>query len=264
MNIELKGKTAFVTGSTLGIGLAIARGLVATGAKVIVNGRTEARVNEAIAKLKAEYPNAEIEGIAADLGTAEGAEKAYAELPEVDILVNNLGIFEPKPFFEIPDEDWHRFFDVNVLSGIRMSRHYAPGMRERGWGRVIFIASESAIMIPTEMIHYGMTKTAMLAVSRGLAQELKGTGVTVNTVLPGPTITEGVDEFVRKLAADPSLPFEELEKEFFANARPGSLLQRFITPEEVANLVTYVASEQSAATTGAGLRVDGGLATSLL
>lgn len=264
MNIQLKGKTAFVTGSTLGIGLAIARGLAATGAKVIVNGRTEARVNEAIAKLKSEFPNAEIEGLAADLGTAEGAERAYAELPAVDILVNNLGIFEPKPFFEIPDEDWHRFFDVNVLSGIRMSRHFAPKMRERGWGRVIFIASESAIMIPTEMIHYGMTKTAMLAVSRGLAQELAGTGVTVNTVLPGPTITEGVDEFVRKLAADPTQPFEALEKEFFAKSRPGSLLQRFITPEEVANLVTYVASEEAAATTGAGLRVDGGLATSLL
>lgn len=264
MNIDLKGKSALVTGSTSGIGFAIAKSLAASGAKVYINGRSAERVNESVAKMKKEIPGADITGIVADLQTAKGAEEIFSQLKAVDILINNLGIFEAKPFFEITDNDWQRFFDVNVMSAIRMSRHYTPKMVDKKWGRVIFIASESAIQIPTEMVHYGMTKTAMLAVSRGLAQTVAGSGVTVNTVMPGPTKTEGVEVFVKNLSTIPNAPFAEQEKEFFATSRRGSLIQRFITTEEVANVVTYLSSEQASATTGAGVRVDGGIAPWLM
>lgn len=260
MKIDLTGKAALVTGSTAGIGFAIARSLAESGAKVIVNGRSHDRVSGAVRKIKDDFPAAGVTGVAADLGTPEGAESLYKEVPFIDILVNNLGIFEPRPFFEITDDDWQKFFDVNVMSAVRMSRHFTPGMVERKWGRVIFIASESAIQIPVEMVHYGMTKTAMLAVSRGLA----GTGVTVNTVMPGPTWSEGVEVFVQGMVPDPGKDFEAIEEEFFRTARPGSLINRFATPEEIANLVTYVASPLSSATTGAALRADGGVANFIL
>src|ERR1044071_8565196 len=220
MIINLKGKTAIVTGSTAGIGHAIGQGLVEAGASVIVNGRTQQRVQEAIEQIKARSPQAEVKGLAADLGTAEGAKELIARVPETDILINNLGIFEPKPFFDIPDEDWERFFRVNVLSGVRLARHYTRGMVQRKWGRVIFISSESGVQIPAEMIHYGMTKTAQLAVARGLAETLVGTGVTVNSVLPGPTASEGVGTFVAELAAARGMDGPAFEKEFFARARP--------------------------------------------
>lgn len=260
MKIDLTGKAALVTGSTAGIGFAIARSLAESGAKVIVNGRSHDRVSGAVRKIKDDFPAAGVTGVAADLGTPEGAESLYKEVPFIDILVNNLGIFEPRPFFEITDDDWQKFFDVNVMSAVRMSRRFTPGMVERKWGRVIFIASESAIQIPVEMVHYGMTKTAMLAVSRGLA----GTGVTVNTVMPGPTWSEGVEVFVQGMVPDPDKGFEAIEEEFFRTARPGSLINRFATPEEIANLVTYVASPLSSATTGAALRADGGVANFIL
>jgi NAD(P)-dependent dehydrogenase (short-subunit alcohol dehydrogenase family) len=237
--------------------LAIATALAAEGASVVINGRTEARVNAAIDKICYDVMGAQVEGVAADLGTLDGVETFLNKTPEADILVNNLGIFEAKPFAEITDADWLRFFEVNVLSGVRLARHYLPTMRDKNWGRVIFISSESAVNIPVEMIHYGMTKTAQLAVSRGLAESCAGTGVTVNAVLPGPTRSAGVDEFVAKLSG--GKPFEEFEKEFFATVRPTSLLKRFATTEEVANLVTYVCSPLAAATNGAALRVDGGV-----
>jgi NAD(P)-dependent dehydrogenase (short-subunit alcohol dehydrogenase family) len=221
-------------------------------------------VSGAVQKIKDEFPAAGVSGVAADLGTPEGVESLYRDVPYVDILVNNLGIFEPKPFFEITDGDWQKFFDVNVMSGVRMSRHYTPGMVQRKWGRVIFIASESAIQIPGEMVHYGMTKTAQLAVSRGIAATVAGTGVTVNTVMPGPTWSEGVEVFVQGMVSDPDKDFEAIEKEFFETARPGSLINRFATPEEIANLVTYIASPLSSATTGAALRADGGVANFIL
>ena len=264
MKIDLTGKRALVTGSTAGIGFAIARSLAESGAGVIVNGRSEDRVSGAVLKIKSEFPVADVSGVAADLGTSEGAESLFREVADVDILVNNLGIFEPKPFFEITDSDWQKFFDVNVMSGVRMARRFTPGMVERKWGRVIFIASESAIQIPVEMVHYGMTKTAQLAVSRGLAETVAGTGVTVNTVLPGPTWSEGVEVFVQGMVSDPGKDFESIEKEFFTTARPGSLINRFATPEEIANLVTYIASPLSSATTGAALRADGGVANFIL
>jgi len=264
MKIDLTGKRALVTGSTAGIGFAIARSLAESGAGVIVNGRSEGRVSGAVLNIKNEFPGADVSGVAADLGTAGGAESLFKKLPDVDILVNNLGIFEPRPFFEIADADWQKFFDVNVMSGVRMSRRYTPGMVERKWGRVIFIASESAIQIPVEMVHYGMTKTAQLAVSRGLAATVAGTGVTVNTVLPGPTWSEGVEIFVQGMVSDPGQDFQSIEKEFFTTARPGSLINRFATPGEIANLVTYIASPLSSATTGAALRADGGVANFIL
>jgi len=264
MKIDLTGKRALVTGSTAGIGFAIARSLAESGAGVIVNGRSERRVFGAVLNIKNEFPGADVSGVAADLGTADGAESLFKKVPDVDILVNNLGIFEPRPFFEIADADWQRFFDVNVMSGVRMSRRYTPGMVERKWGRVIFIASESAIQIPVEMVHYGMTKTAQLAVSRGLAATVAGTGVTVNTVLPGPTWSEGVEIFVQGMVSDPDKDFQSIEKEFFETARPGSLINRFATPGEIANLVTYIASPLSSATTGAALRADGGVANFIL
>ena len=259
MDLKLAGKTALVTGSTAGIGFAIAAGLAQEGASVIINGRTQARVDEAVGKLKGK-----IAGLAADLGSAEGVRKAIEKYPDIDILINNLGIFEPKPFEEIPDEDWFRFFEVNVMSGVRLSRHYLPRMKQKNWGRIIFISSESAVQIPSEMIQYGMTKTAQLAISRGLAETTVGTGVTVNTVLPGPTASEGVTDFVDKLATSGGVDKKTFEKEFFQTMRPSSLLKRFATPKEVANLVTYLASPLSSATNGAAVRVDGGVVRSIL
>jgi NAD(P)-dependent dehydrogenase (short-subunit alcohol dehydrogenase family) len=259
MDFGLKGKRALVTGSTAGIGLAIAKALAAEGAHVIVNGRTESRVTQAVENLKQEFPGATIVGISLDLGTASGCQGLIKQLPEVDILVNNLGIFEPKPFEQIPDEDWLHFFEVNVLSGIRLSRHYMSGMRSRNWGRILFISSESALQIPTEMIHYGMTKTAQIAVARGLAETLAGTGVTVNSVLPGPTASEGVGEFVAQLATSQGTDVATVEREFFTTARPTSLIKRFATTDEVAAMVAYLCSTQASATTGAAMRVDGGV-----
>lgn len=263
MHIDLSGRTAIVTGSTAGIGLAIATGLAGTGAQVIVTGRTQARVDEAIASIKAAVPSAKLKGVAGDLGTAEGARELIAAVPEADILVNNLGIFEPKPFFDIPDEDWTRFFEVNVLSGVRLSRHYAQGMAKRGWGRIQFISSESGLQIPAEMVHYGTTKTAQLAVSRGLAESLAGTGVTVNAILPGPTRSEGVGDFFAKIAKDQGVSQAQVERDFIQTHRPSSLIQRLATVEEVANLCVYLASEQASATTGAAMRVDGGVVRSI-
>ncbi len=264
MEIRLDGKTAIVTGSTAGIGFAIAQGLAESGATVIVNGRTQARVQEAISEIKAAVPQCKLQGLAADLGTKEGANALTAAVPEADILVNNLGIFEPKPFFDIPDEDWERFFRVNVLSGVRLSRHYTAGMVKRGWGRVMFISSESGLNIPAEMVHYGMTKTAQLAVSRGLAETVAGTGVTVNAVLPGPTRSEGVGKFIEQLRAKTGKPAADIEKDFLKTMRPTSIIRRLATPEEVANMVVYLASEQASATTGAAVRVDGGVVRSIV
>jgi NAD(P)-dependent dehydrogenase (short-subunit alcohol dehydrogenase family) len=259
MNLQLEGKRALVTGSTAGIGFAIAEALANEGAAVIVNGRTQKRVDEALAKLKGK-----VEGVAADLSTAEGAAEVWRRFPEVDILINNLGIFEPKPFEQIPDDDWRRFFEVNVLSGVRLSRQYLPGMKQRDWGRIIFISSESAVQIPAEMIHYGMTKTAQIAVARGLAETTKGTNVTVNSVLPGPTSSEGVGDFVKSMAEAQGTDAATVERQFFKTVRPSSLLQRFARTEEVAALVAFVASPLSSATNGAALRVDGGVVRAIL
>jgi NAD(P)-dependent dehydrogenase (short-subunit alcohol dehydrogenase family) len=259
MDLGLRGKRALVTGSTAGIGFATARALAIEGAHVTVNGRTEARVGNAVDRIRRELSDATVDGIAADLSSGDGCRGLIGHLPEVDVLVNNLGIFEPKPFEQIPDEDWIRFFETNVLSGIRLARHYVRGMRSRNWGRIVFVSSESGLQIPTEMIHYGMTKTAQLAVSRGLAETLAGTGVTINSVLPGPTASEGVGEFVTQMATARGLDAKTVEREFFATARPSSVLQRFATPDEVAAMITYVCSAQASATTGAALRVDGGV-----
>ncbi len=263
MDLQLKNKLALISGSTAGIGYAIAESLAREGCRVIVNGRTQKRVDAALAKLL-NTPNADVVGFAADLGTAQGVAETVARFPQVDILVNNMGIFEPKAFEDIPDEDWLRFFEVNVLSGVRLSRHYLPGMKASGWGRIIFISSESAVQIPAEMIHYGMTKTAQLAISRGLAETTAGTGVTVNAVLPGPTASEGVEGFVDNMAATRGTDRSTIEREFFQSVRPSSLLRRFATPEEVAAMVTFVASPLSAATNGAALRVDGGVVRSIV
>lgn len=260
MDLQLSDKLALVSGSTKGIGLAIATGLAREDANVIVNGRSETSVNTALARIRQTMPDAKLHGFAGDLSTAAAVDKLVQQFPAVDILVNNLGIFEPKPFDEIPDADWIRFFEVNVLSGVRLSRAYLPGMKLKNWGRIIFISSESGIQIPAEMIHYGMTKTAQLAVSRGLAETCAGTGVTVNAVLPGPTHSDGVDEFVNKLSG--GKPFADFEKEFFSKVRPSSLIRRFATTEEVASLVVYISSPASSATNGAALRVDGGVVRS--
>ena len=257
MNLQLADKLALVSGSTKGIGLAIAIGLAREGAKVIINGRTDKSVNAALAKIREAVPAAKLEGFVGDLSDAGTTETLFKQLPAVDILVNNLGIFAPKPFEQIPDEDWRRFFEVNVLSGVRLSRAYLPVMKQKNWGRIVFISSESGVQIPAEMIHYGMTKTAQLAVSRGLAETCAGTGVTVNAVLPGPTRSDGVDEFVKQLSG--GKPFAEFEKEFFASVRPSSLLKRFASTAEVAHLVVYVCSPLASATNGAALRVDGGV-----
>jgi NAD(P)-dependent dehydrogenase (short-subunit alcohol dehydrogenase family) len=259
MNIDLSGKKAVVSGSTAGIGFAIANGLARSGADVVINGRTEKSVQAAIARIAKESPRGRVEGVAADLGTAEGTTRFIERVADADILVNNVGVFEPKPFAEIPDADWQRFFDINVMSGVRLSRHYLPNMVARNWGRVVFISSESGLNIPVEMIHYGMTKAAQLAISRGLAQSVAGTGVTVNAVLPGPTKSEGVGDFVAKLAKERGLSDQEMETLFFKEGRPTSLIRRFASVEEVANMVVYVCSKEASATTGAALRVDGGV-----
>lgn len=265
MDLELKGRLALVSGSTAGIGYAIAESLAGEGCRVVINGRTQKRVDAALEKLAgAVGPTADAVGFATNLGSAQGVAETVARFPQVDILINNMGIFEPKPFAEIPDEDWLRFFEVNVLSGVRLSRHYLPRMIAAGWGRIIFISSESAVQIPAEMIHYGMTKTAQLALSRGLAETTAGTGVTVNAVLPGPTASEGVEGFVDNMAANRGTDRATIEREFFQNVRPSSLLRRFATPEEVAAMVTFVASPLSAATNGAALRVDGGVVRSII
>jgi NAD(P)-dependent dehydrogenase (short-subunit alcohol dehydrogenase family) len=259
MDLGLKGKRAVVTGSTAGIGLAAARALAEEGALVTVNGRTAERVEAAVRTLEREVPGARVAGVAADLGRAEGCAVLARQVPEVDILVNNVGIFEPKPFEEIPDQDWIRFFETNVMSGIRLTRHYLPGMRKRDWGRIVFVSSESALQIPVEMIHYGMTKTAQIAIARGVAESLVGTGVTVNSVLPGPTKSEGVGEFITRLAESKGTDAASAEREFFATARPSSIIRRFAAPDEVAAMIAYVCSAKASATTGAALRVDGGV-----
>jgi NAD(P)-dependent dehydrogenase (short-subunit alcohol dehydrogenase family) len=254
MDLQLSDKLAVVSGSTAGIGYAIAEALAKEGARVVVNGRTQAAVTEAASKI-----GHGAMGFAGDLSNAAKAAELARKFPDVDILVNNLGIFEPKPFEEIPDEDWRRFFDVNVLSGVRLARAFLPGMKRRDWGRIIFISSESAVQIPAEMIHYGMTKTAQLAVSRGLAESLAGTRITVNCVLPGPTQSRGVNDFVEQMAKANNISVEQVQKEFFERVRPTSLLKRFITPQEVGSFVAFVASPLAAATNGAALRVDGGV-----
>jgi NAD(P)-dependent dehydrogenase (short-subunit alcohol dehydrogenase family) len=264
MDLGLTGKRALVTGSTAGIGLAAARALVREGAVVTVNGRTEPRVRAAVAELKGLAANAQVSGVVADLSTAEGAARVTAEIGDLDILVNNMGIFEPTPFEQITDADWLRFFEVNVLSGIRMARHYVGGMRARNWGRIVFVSSESGVQIPVEMIHYGVTKTAQIAVARGLAETLTGTGVTVNSVLPGPTASEGVGAFVTHMAKAQGVDVADFEREFFATARPSSIIQRFATTDEVAAMIAYVCSAQASATTGAALRVDGGVVRAIL
>lgn len=264
MNLQLEGKLAFISGSTAGIGYAIAESLAREEARVVINGRTQARVDDALARLRKATGNKDAQGLAADLGTSQGATEAIARFPQVEILVNNVGIFEPKPFEQIDDQDWMRFFEVNVLSGVRLSRHYLPQMKKAGWGRIIFISSESALQIPTEMIHYGMTKTAQLAISRGLAETTAGTAVTVNAVLPGPTASEGVSTFVERMAAGQKTDRATVERDFFRNARPSSLLRRFAKPEEVAAMVTFLASPLSSATNGAALRVDGGVVRSIV
>jgi NAD(P)-dependent dehydrogenase (short-subunit alcohol dehydrogenase family) len=264
MDLQLNDKRALVTGSTAGIGLAIATGLAREGAAVVVNGRTKKRADEAAEHIRRAVPGAKVTSIAADLAAAEGTQALLRQLPAVDILVNNVGIFEPKPFGEIPDEDWRRFFEVNVMSGVRLSRAYLPGMIQRNWGRIVFISSESGINIPAEMIHYGVTKTAQLALARGLAETTAGTGVTVNSVLPGPTRSEGVGTFVEDLARAQKKSIAEVEAEFFKSVRPTSLLRRFATTEEVAAMVTFVCSPLAAATNGAALRVDGGVVRSVI
>jgi NAD(P)-dependent dehydrogenase (short-subunit alcohol dehydrogenase family) len=259
MKIDLSGKTALVSGSTAGIGYAVAKGLAAAGSNVVVNGRSTARVDEAVAKLANAVPDASVRGIAADVSTAKGCKELIAALPEVDILINNAGIFEPKDFFEIADEDWSRFFEVNVMSGVRLSRAYLAGMLKRNWGRIVFISSESGLNIPTEMIHYGTTKTAQLSISRGLAKLTRGTGVTVNSVLPGPTMSEGVETFVKDLAKQNGQSEAEAAGQFVKQHRPSSLLQRFASTDEIANMVVYVSSKQASATNGAALRAEGGV-----
>ena len=259
MKIDLSGKTALVTGSTSGIGHAIAKGLASAGADVVVNGRGQAKVDAAVTALGKTALGSKVRGIAADVSTAAGCKALIAALPEVDILINNAGIFEPKDFIEIPDEDWSRFFETNVMSGVRLSRAYLPGMLKRNWGRIVFISSESGLNIPKEMIHYGMTKTAQLAVSRGLAEMTRGTAVTVNSVLPGPTMSEGVETFVKDLAKQNGQSLDEAAANFVRQHRPTSLLQRFTSVEEIANMVVYVASKQASATNGAALRAEGGI-----
>jgi NAD(P)-dependent dehydrogenase (short-subunit alcohol dehydrogenase family) len=259
MKIDLSDKTAIVTGSTAGIGFAIAKGLAEAGATVVVNGRNQAGVDATVAALRRAVPGSAVRGVAADLGTAEGCTALVAAEPATDILVNNLGIFGPQDFFEIPDSEWTRFFEVNVMSGVRLSRAYLPGMVERNWGRVIFLSSESALNIPADMIHYGFTKTALLAISRGLAKRVAGSGVTVNAVLPGPTLSEGVEAMLEESAQEAGLPIEEAATAFVKANRPSSIIQRPATVDEVANMVVYVASPQASATTGAALRVDGGV-----
>lgn len=258
MNLNLEGKTALVTGSTAGIGLEIARRLALEGASAIVTGRNREKLDAAVADIRASGGK-HVSGVLADSGTEAGGSAIISAVPSVDILVNNLGIYETKPFAEIDDDEWRRYFEINVLSGVRLARHYFQGMLDRNWGRIIFISSESGLMTPVDMVHYGMTKTAQLAVSRGLAEQTKGTAVTVNSVLPGPTRSEGIPDFLKGVVSNPDASFAEAEAEFFEKHRASSLLQRFIEPEEVANLVAFVASPLSSATNGTALRADGGV-----
>jgi NAD(P)-dependent dehydrogenase (short-subunit alcohol dehydrogenase family) len=264
MDLQLAGKLALVTGSTAGIGLAIAKTLAVEGARVVVNGRTDARVASAAEAISAASPNAQLELLPADLGTPEGVEHAIQRFPDVAILVNNLGIFEPRPFEEIPDHEWQKMIEVNFMSGVRLSRHHLPRMKAHGWGRIIFIASESAVNIPVEMIHYGVTKTMQVALARGLAETTVGTDVTVNSILPGPTRSEGVGQFIKDLAKSQGKSLEEMEREFFQTARPSSLLRRFETTHEIAAMVAFIASPLSSATNGGAIRADGGLLRSIL
>lgn len=263
MKIDLSSKLAIVSGSSAGIGLAIARGLAAVSARVVVTGRTEARVENAIKDIRATVPGADLEGVAADLATAAGAAALAERVPRADILVNNLGTAIPKPFGELTDDDWVSLFNFNVMSGVRLTRHYLPGMVDRRWGRVVFISSESGLHIPKDMIDYGMTKTAQLAISRGVAESVAGTGVTVNAVLPGPTSSEIFTNWLEPVAREQDKTLEQVQKDFIDTMRPSSLLGRFATTEEVANMVVYVCSTQSSATSGAALRVDGGIVRSI-
>ncbi len=264
MDLKLTGKTALVTGSTAGIGFGIARRLLQEGASVVINGRTEARINSALDQLRRAIPDCTVQGCAADFADADAVQHLLDEHDSIDILINNVGIFSPKPFAEITDEEWLHFFEVNVLSGVRLSRHYLPRMLDQNWGRIIFISSESGIQIPAEMVHYGTTKTAQLGVSRGLAQQTAGTNVTVNTVIPGSTRSEGSEKFISDLAQERGLSKEDVEREFFEKIRPTSLLERFATIDEVATFVTYLASPLAAANNGAALRVDGGTVPTIL
>jgi NAD(P)-dependent dehydrogenase (short-subunit alcohol dehydrogenase family) len=264
MDLKLTGKVALVTGSTAGIGFAIAKALASEGAHVYVNGRTQQRVDAAMAAIRSHAVTAKVDGIAADFSGSAGAEAVIAKLPAADVLVNNVGVFEPKPFEEIPDTDWYRFFEINVMSGVRLSRHYVAGMLKRNWGRILFISSESGVQIPTEMVHYGMTKTAQIAVARGIAESVAGTGVTANSILAGPTESEGVAGFIEAMARQQNKSKKEMENDFFEHARPSSLLKRFATVDEVAAMATYLASELSSATNGAALRVDGGVIRAIL
>lgn len=259
MDLQLKNKTALVTGSTAGIGLAIAKLLLKESASVIINGRSESRIQEAIQALQKEIPGCNVKGIVADFTDAKQVDALIKQAGNIDILINNIGIFEPKQFFDIPDTDWFKFFEVNVMSGVRLSKGFMPYMLEQNWGRIIFISSESGLNIPEEMIHYGTTKTAQLAVSRGLAELTKGTSVTVNSVLPGPTWSEGAGNFIEDMARQQGLPVKEVEAFFFKEGRPTSLLQRFASVDEVANMVTYLSSPLSSATNGSAIRVDGGV-----
>lgn len=263
MQIDLSGKHAIITGSTAGIGFAIAQALANAGANVVVTGRTQGRVDDAIAALKNATPNAKVEGVAADLGTVEGCQTLIEKQPSADILINNVGIFAPQDFFDVDDATWQQFFDVNVMSAVRLSRHYAQGMRERDWGRIQFVSSESGINIPSEMVHYGMTKSALLSVSRGLAKVLSGTQVTVNAILPGPTRSEGVLKMIGEMAKKEGISQQEMEERFVKENRPASIIQRLATPEEVASMSVYAASPQASATTGAALRVEGGIVDTL-
>jgi NAD(P)-dependent dehydrogenase (short-subunit alcohol dehydrogenase family) len=264
MDLELKGKRAVVSGSTAGIGFAIAKRLAAEGAAVVVNGRTEPRVKSAIEEIRREHAGANVSGAAADVSNAAGCANLVQAVPSAEILVNNMGIFEPKPFEKIPDEDWMRFFEANVVSGVRLSRHYLAGMRERNWGRIIFISSESAVQIPAEMIHYGMTKTAQVAVARGIAESVAGTNITVNSVLAGPTRSEGVEVFMSQMREQCGMDADAFEREFFKSVRPTSLLKRFIRIDEVANVVAFLASPLASATNGAAVRADGGVVRAIL
>jgi len=264
LDLKLTGKTALVTGSTAGIGFGIARQLLQEGTSVVINGRTEARINSALDQLRRAIPDCTVQGCAADFADADAVQHLLDEHDSIDILINNVGIFSPKPFAEITDEEWLHFFEVNVLSGVRLSRHYLPRMLDQNWGRIIFISSESGIQIPAEMVHYGTTKTAQLGVSRGLAQQTAGTNVTVNTVIPGPTRSEGSEKFISDLAQGQGLSKEEVEREFFDKVRPTCLLERFATIDEVATFVTYLASPLAAANNGAALRVDGGTVPTIL
>jgi NAD(P)-dependent dehydrogenase (short-subunit alcohol dehydrogenase family) len=262
MDMQLNGKSALITGATAGIGLEIARKLAAEGARVIITGRDRTKLDAAVASIRASGGK-DVSGIAADAGTAAGAAEILKAQSDVDVLINNLGIYESKAFADASDDDWRRYFEINVVSGVRLARAYLPGMLKRDWGRIIFISSESGVVVPGEMIHYGMTKSAQLSISRGLSNLTRGTRVTVNSVMPGPTRSEGIVDFLRSVSSDPTAPADQIEAEFFAKGRPSSLLQRMVEPEEVANMVTYLASPLSSATNGAALRVEGGIIPTL-